>query len=339
MDNIKQMVPPSYSMPLPIAEPIASPFWPAWDEWAHSIQTNCVVCSPYITKEPVQRLTNILTRRKLAKTVSVHFITNLAAENFADGSSDLEALLWAASRFAKASFTYLPSVHAKVLIADDHTALVGSANFTTGGSHNNREYGVRLRDEVLVRRVADDINDYAKLGSKIALSDLEDLHPQVTALRKSLQSANKVRREVLGHVGKNGISRPSVPRLPRPADLSEDKAQTEYVVREQQVAAKLVGLRVKGKSPNAIFGEAILYLLARAANFAMTTQHLHTEIQAIHPDLCDNTLDLVINGKRYGKNWKHQVRNAQTTLKNQGCIVREGKNVWRLISPAQATKK
>jgi len=37
------------------------------------------------------------------------------------------------------------SMHAKVIVADEHEAIVGSANFTYSGSHRNLETGIRLR--------------------------------------------------------------------------------------------------------------------------------------------------------------------------------------------------
>ena len=37
------------------------------------------------------------------------------------------------------------SMHAKVIVADEHEAIVGSANFTYSGSHRNLEAGIRLR--------------------------------------------------------------------------------------------------------------------------------------------------------------------------------------------------
>ena len=47
-------------------------------------------------------------------------------------------------------------------------------------------------------------------------------------------------------------------------------------------------------------------------------------VAAIHPDLCDDSVDRVINGIHFGKKWKHAVRTAQQSLKNKGTIVLEG---------------
>lgn len=52
----------------------------------------------------------------------------------------------------------------------------------------------------------------------------------------------------------------------------------------------------------------------------MSTAELHPLVQALHPDLCDDGVDRVIDGVHFGKRWKHMVRNAQQHLKSQGRI-------------------
>jgi hypothetical protein len=52
----------------------------------------------------------------------------------------------------------------------------------------------------------------------------------------------------------------------------------------------------------------------------MPTAELHPLIQRIHPDLCDDSVDRVIDGKHFGKKWKHAVRTAQQHLKKIGKV-------------------
>ena len=70
-----------------------------------------------------------------------------------------------------------------------------------------------------------------------------------------------------------------------------------------------------------------MYLLKRFG--PMRTMDLHPLVQTMHPDICDDTIDRVINGEHFGKKWKHFVRNAQQSLKKTGRIVFK-ENVWRL---------
>jgi hypothetical protein len=52
-------------------------------------------------------------------------------------------------------------------------------------------------------------------------------------------------------------------------------------------------------------------------------------VQALHPDLCDDLVDRVIDGQHFGKKWKHAVRTAQQHLKRQGQIeLHEGR--WQI---------
>jgi len=69
----------------------------------------------------------------------------------------------------------------------------------------------------------------------------------------------------------------------------------------------------------------------------MSTQELHPRISAIHPDLCDDSIDRIINGKHFGKKWKHAVRSAQQYLRTRYEIVLiDGK--WTLNPASQGTQ-
>ena len=81
-----------------------------------------------------------------------------------------------------------------------------------------------------------------------------------------------------------------------------------------------------GETTNSIFMRTILYLLR---DNPMATTELHSHIQNIHPDLCDDNIDRVINGIHHGKRWKHLVRAAQKHLKDREMIDRSGRK-WHL---------
>ena len=48
-------------------------------------------------------------------------------------------------------------IHAKVLVVDDHRALVSSQNLSDGSLQDNRELGIVLSNPVLVRALGSDI--------------------------------------------------------------------------------------------------------------------------------------------------------------------------------------
>ena len=59
--------------------------------------------------------------------------------------------------------------------------------------------------------------------------------------------------------------------------------------------------RVKGdKTVNGIFSDTILYLLDK--HEGLSTDSLNKYIKRVHPDICDDTIDRIINGQHFGKN-------------------------------------
>ena len=64
------------------------------------------------------------------------------------------------------------------------------------------------------------------------------------------------------------------------------------------------------------------------------TTTIASAVKQLLPDLCDDYEELLINGQRFGKAWKHRVRNAQQYLKHAGRISYEkSTREWRLSLP------
>ena len=62
----------------------------------------------------------------------------------------------------------------------------------------------------------------------------------------------------------------------------------------------------------------------------MPTRDIHPIIRSIHPDLCNDHIDRIINGVHFGREWKHRVRGAQVDLRRKGLIdLDDGR--WRLV--------
>jgi len=90
---------------------------------------------------------------------------------------------------------------------------------------------------------------------------------------------------------------------------------------------ELIRVRLAGGAMHTVFARTICYLLRRHG--PLTTQEIHPLVASIHPDLCDDSVDRVIDGKRFGKKWKHAVRTAQQQLKKKGIVEYDGE-VWML---------
>lgn len=99
------------------------------------------------------------------------------------------------------------------------------------------------------------------------------------------------------------------------------------VAEAQAAVEKRLVPRSRPTSESQIFASTILHLLA--PDRRMTTREIHPLVKALHPDICDDDVDRVIDGVHFGKRWKHMVRNAQQYLKRAGRIAHDGR-YWRL---------
>jgi HKD family nuclease len=279
---------------------IHSPFKPAFEEFAKSITSECLICSPYITFGPVKMLVHAITEKKRPENVRINVLTDISLRTLVQGATDISALLYLFENHHNVSVTYLPRIHAKVYISDKSSAIVTSANFTDGGQTKNFEYGIRINDSAAVQRIQNDIDGYKNLGANVTSTQLKEIQGQVENIRKTIQVEQKTITQ---------------------------KIRLESHKLERDVEDNLIRVRVKHKSINSIFSETILYLLSQKP---MSTEELHFLVKDIHIDLCDDTLDRIIDGKHFGKLWKHQVRNAQVTLKKAGLIVYDKEtHLWR----------
>ena len=227
-------------------------------------------------------------------------MTDLSPDHAAQGSTDPEALIELYTAAESVRLVHLPRLHGKVYVADEEQAIVTSGNLTAGGLRLNYEYGLYLLDARLAADVRRDVLDYAALGSDLGVDDLAELWDYTLDARAALAEA----------------------RTPAPA-------QERFDVAVRQAKDVLVRGYARGEPVHAVFGRTILYVLRREG--PLTTAHIHERVQDIHPDLCDDE-DRVIDGRRFGRKWKHAVRTAQQHLKQRGLIVRDDDGRWRLAS-------
>lgn len=158
---------------------------------------------------------------------------------------------------------------------DGCKAIITSGNFTRGGLVQNYEYGIALYDKSLVESISDDMRAYAGLGSTLTLETLGRLADETRELQTLKKNAERAQRQT-------GIGK----QLRQRANVIQDT---------------LLRSRIRDRPITAIFSDTIRYLLWSGPK---TTEELH-ERKDIHPDICDDTIDRVINGQRFGKLWKH----------------------------------
>jgi hypothetical protein len=210
------------------------------------------------------------------------------------GSSDPEAFLDLAREIPNFHLTHLPGLHAKVYIADTRMAVITSGNLTHSGLRGNVEYGVKLSDQTVVRTIRKDFEDFDSLGAVISMQGLGTLAAEMQDLKAAFSEAQKSMRKEARKIFEHSLDKVNV---------------------------QLLRQRVKGKSTHSIFEETLKVLLSKGP---LTTVEIQPRVQALHPDLCDDSIDRTIDGVNFGKRWKHYVRTAQQHLKKRGEIAFDG---------------
>lgn len=265
-----------------------------------SARDDLLVAAPFIKRPEAEWVTGHLDAH-----VSLTVLTNVNATSAQDESLDLSALSLFAER-PNSTVTTLSRLHAKVFVADERAAIVTSGNLTAGGLDRNYEYGARLDDPSVVRTVRNDLLAYRRVGNTLDSGLIDQLDQVGQALRAERQRAERT----VSHDARRAFNR---------------------VLRgaEQTFLAAQVGMR----SANAWFSEAILVALSGGP---LTTADLGKIVpELLPPELCDDTRELVINGERFGKAWKHTLRNAQQQLKRRGTVeYSPTTRTWRLASGA-----
>lgn len=265
-----------------------------------SADTEIVISSPFVSYDGARFVLDRVSPL-FRENGSLIFVTNLSPANLVQGVTNPEALHNMVSELPGTQVYHLPRLHAKAYISDSKRAIVTSGNLTFSGLMQNYEYGVLISDVGVVSRVRDDIVDYAQLGARI---EQKQLMTYCTAI-EGARAAFRHQQASISHT-----------------------AQQLFEKAFEAANDELIRLRLAEGPMHAVFSRTLLFLLEQHG--PLTTEELHLFIEQIHPDLCDNALDRVIDGKRYGKKWKHAVRTAQQHLKKKGAIVLE-RDKWRFV--------
>ena len=278
---------------------VSSPIQPHLLNLINNCHSDLVIASPYIKKSAVDWLVKI----RMPSLAKISVLTNVSMDNVLSKSLDTSALRLILDEFQTTSIVSLPYLHAKVFVVDKSMALVTSANFTNGGLWKNYEYGVIIKGEGAVKTILDDISSYMNLGGAVSREFLEIVDDKMAELIQ-----NKMRVET---------------------NTATESLRKKVQQSQLDLQDVLLANRVrKGQTINALFSDTILFILRKHTD-GLTTEQIHTDIQSIHPDICDDSIDRVINGQHHGKKWKHYVRKAQQFLKDKGSVIRINEK-WRL---------
>ena len=267
-----------------------------------SSRQQLVVSSPFVTHGGIDFLVACVSAQ-LRESGKVSILTDLSPMNVCQGATDPGALQSLSSATRALSIRHLPRLHAKVYVADATNAIITSGNLTSAGLTVNYEYGVQITHAPTVQIILKDIVAYSQLG--VVISD--------SCLSRYCEIANTAREAFRARQA-----------------ASAKRAQEYFHSALREAEDELIRFRLAGGAMHTVFAQTILYLLKRHG--PLTTRALHPLIEGIHPELCDNTIDRVIDGKRFGKKWKHAVRTAQQQLKKTGLVELTGSR-WSIVVP------
>lgn len=265
-----------------------------------SASRELVISSPFVTQEGVNFVLSNL-QASFAHQGNLIFVTNLSPLNLIQGSTDLHSLRELTVQLSSVDIFHLPRLHAKAYIANADKAIITSGNLTHGGLRQNYEYGVLIEETDLVLEAYVDIIDYASLGAKIGAAELI----------KYCSAADEAK----------AAYRSQQTSITRTAKLHFEQAL-------QAVNDELIRYQLAEGPIHSVFEKTIVYLLKKHGE--LITEELHPLVKEIHPDLCDDTVDRVIDGRSFGKKWKHAVRTAQQHLRKKG-VIRLIDGQWALL--------
>jgi len=280
----------------------SSPFRSHLQDVLRTAKQQLLIASPYIKTSEAEWVCEQLARGSSRDCLHLQLLTDIRSGNVLSGSLDMHALAVFQSRLTNCQIINLPRLHAKVYVADEKFALVASANLTPSGLDANLEYGVGITDVDSVRQVRRDMDQYALLGNTLDKRGVSELEAIAMDLKNEYDKLQK---------------------------SQEKKLRNRFDEKLKAANMQFLRAQIGKRSAHGLFADAMVFLLSSRP---LSTKELHPRIRELLPELCSNDTDLVIDGKAFGKKWKHVVRNAQVFLRRAGRIcLRSGR--WTLVEP------
>lgn len=258
------------------------------------VESEIIVVCPYIRDAEAEFVV-----QKLSKATRVCTLTSLRVDSIVQGALEINGIRRLADFSAGSEAINVPKLHAKVFVADTARAIVTSANLTTSGIDHNYEYGISVRGTELVAKILSDLEECKSIGTPI--SGLERIQKLADSVKKAQQKLDN--------------------------QTARESAELKNAIK--QLEQKCLSMQVEKKSKTAVFRDAVRYVLTSGP---ATTGQIHAAIQTLYPELCDDSIERVIDGKTFGKLWKHDVRNAQQIMKMRDEIKWDkDTGIWYLV--------
>jgi len=282
-------------------EVVAGSWRDALFDLVSSARSRLTIVAPFISVEATGMVASAL-HSDLRASGCVSVFTDLSPRHVQEGALEPEGITRIASAAGSCCVWHVRHLHAKVYIADERRAIVTSGNLTTAALHRNVEVGLSVNNRRLVAALNVALEELKVAGVLVSLDQLKNY----------ILVAARVREE---HV--------------RRQDSTDPALQRAYEEAVRTAEDELIRFRLADGAMHTVFAKTILFLLRQRG--PMSTERIHIHVKAMHPELCDDSVDRVIDGKRFGKKWKHAVRTAQQQLKRRGLVELTG-GKWRSVS-------
>lgn len=272
------------------------------NEVFQSVTNELVISSPYISDVGANFLINNISN-EFKENGILKFISDLSPKNIYQGATDPNSFRLLFSSINSVQLFHLPRLHSKVYVSDKNKAIITSGNLTAGGLYNNFEYGIFTDDESSINLIKNDLLNYGNLGAVINYDKIKTyctISEEIKLLYKQKEKSSK------------------------------KEFENKFKVAVEKADTELIKAKIGSGAIHSVFEKTIFYLLKK--NIALPTVDINILISEIHPDLCDNELDRVINGVHFGKKWKHIVRTTLQNGKKKGIFELVNGN-WQLKIP------
>ena len=171
-------------------ELVSSPVEEKFVQIIQEAQNDLFIAAPYIKDYGARVILDNV------RTNNLRLLTNLDWVNVTGSGFDIECLLKLWDRF-NLSISSLGKLHAKVYIADNRVAFITSANLTRGGLRENYEYGIIVRDAIVVSAMRANMDEYFGLGNIFTRESIESIKSdaeEIRRLRQELEASTQARR-------------------------------------------------------------------------------------------------------------------------------------------------
>lgn len=204
------------------------------------------IVSPYVKRSATELMLKQLDQRGCRESLRISLITDLRPESTLAGSMDLDAIVEIGRSVPGFELTHLPSVHAKVYVADSRMAIVTSGNLTEAGLRGNVEYGVALSEEGIVKEVRSDFESYASLGARVSIEDVAALSAETEDLKTLFQRAERSLRDRARRAFEEKLEIDSSSTVASPGERKNDP---RHLLGHDQIPARKTPSTNRGASP------------------------------------------------------------------------------------------